>query len=217
LKKTPVKKIIFAFIFVCALIGIACLTKEAIAKYKDTLTQTVPDITIVKKPVLIDIANATAAPIADIEYIDTVIYPPLTLTYQGETLVYGTDYTFTYVDNLPEAGNNHLFVNQINVSGIGRFYGTKIVNFNRYYWRCHLIIKGRMDGVTTDTIAPYTFDLYVNDELVVAGIDHYEGDISVGCVADCRNITVDSAHYVDGNTSTYLAKGKTFYLYIKSK
>lgn len=61
-----------------------------------TLTVTASNIEVLPR----DIAKASVAPIADKTYTGSPIKPALTVTYEGEALVVGTDYTVSWRNNV---------------------------------------------------------------------------------------------------------------------
>ena len=73
----------------------------------------------------LDISGATVAPIADQSYTGQIVTPDVTVTLNGETLNYGTDYLVYYENNV------NVGTAQAYVYGVGRYEGSlAAANFN---------------------------------------------------------------------------------------
>ena len=81
-------------------------------------------------PVGLDIFAAEVDPISDLTYTGLAQTPEPVVTYEGQTLVKGTDYTLSYANNI-NAGDIHSNNRPtIIITGIGKYVGTsKEVNF----------------------------------------------------------------------------------------
>ena len=70
------------------------------------------------------IVTARFSPISDQEYSGNAITPPVSISYLGNTLTNGSDYTVQYSDNIKPG------VATITVTGKGKFLGEKKIHFN---------------------------------------------------------------------------------------
>ena len=89
----------------------------------------------------IDINNATVSDISAKSYTGSPIEPKPTITYEGATLVEGTDYKLTYANNTEETEKA-----EVTITGMGAYTGTKTVYF---------AITGKGCGVSYTTHVQY--------------------------------------------------------------
>lgn len=80
------------------------------------------EFTITKDPVNISGAKISAIP--DQEFAKKNITPAVNVTYGGKTLVQGTDYKVSYINNY------NVGTATVTITGLNNFYGTKKVTFN---------------------------------------------------------------------------------------
>lgn len=125
-----------------------------------------------------DISAATSSTVAAQTYTGSAFTPDLTLTYNGKTLVKGTDYTVAYSDNI-NAGTA-----TITITGKGNFTGTKKITFQ---------ITGKsIENMTAGAIPAQTYtgseiapSVTLNDgsKALTAGTDYtlsYSDNIAAG-------------------------------------
>jgi len=98
--------------------GTATVTLTGIGAYKGTKSAT---FTIVKTKM--NLAGASVAKVTDRTYTGQAIKPTPDVTYQGTKLTAGTDFTFSY-DNNVNAGTASL-----TITGKGNYTGSKTVSF----------------------------------------------------------------------------------------
>ncbi len=97
---------------------------ENLAAEEPLATQDQPEAGLEAQTDAIDINKATVAPISVKSYTGSPIEPKPAVTYEGATLVEGTDYTLSYANNIDEGTNATVII-----TGIGNYTGAKSVNF----------------------------------------------------------------------------------------
>lgn len=72
----------------------------------------------------LDLADATITVVDSVSYTGEAVYPAVTVTYDGATLVVNTDYLLNYVDNV------NIGSGTVTVTGIGEFTGSVVKTFS---------------------------------------------------------------------------------------
>lgn len=171
---------------------ITVTTLDGSFKATCTVTVTVPDRPVVK----VDISKVTIGKIAAQNYTGNKITPALKLTYNGKTLVKGTDYTVTY------SSNTNLGNAQATIKGIGNYQGTKTASFaitvikNKTYTVGSLkykVTNAQTNGKGTVTVAGVksktlkTVD--IKDTVKIGGKNFKITAIGDSTLKDCKKLT----------------------------
>ena len=151
--------------------GTATVTLTGIGEYKGTKAAT---FTIMKTK--INLADVSIAKVADRTYTGQAIKPTPDVTYQGAKLTAGTDFAFSY-DNNVNAGTASL-----TITGKGNYTGSKSVTFRIV--KIDTVVMHRLYNPNSGEHF-YTADGEERDHLVKVGW-RYEG---VGWVAPAKSQT----------------------------
>ena len=149
------------------------VTVTGVGNYSGTLTRSI------KKSELNALDMAVVSDIPDQTYTGEYIRPEVTLTYNGEELVYGTDYYLTYENNI-NAGTT-----VITVTGMGAYAGTvREIPFNILPLdinNCKLLCDNvTYTGSEVTPLPTITFGNYTLQNEIDFTINSYSDNIDAG-------------------------------------
>ena len=129
----------------------------------------------------IDISNAVVSAISPKSYTGSPIEPKPTITYEGATLIEGTDYTLSYANNIEATTTAKIII-----TGTGAYTGSKTVTFEIFGKGCGVSYQthvqnvgwqgyksnGAMSGTEGKALRLEAIQIHLDDAPMSGGIEY---------------------------------------------